>query len=570
MKSTSKWCLGIALSLAAACGISRLATADDAPSPAASTAVAGTEPLSPFGMGSCAARSRDPKSWVPQMAEIDVHVLRTPGGTGWKGVPRTDWTALDDNLKYFESQGAYSGGTFFSGRGKAKSGFPLDDLKGWTEFVTTMTAHTKGKIKYWELWNEPPNGTKNSPASDYAKYTVATYNAAKKGDPNCLIGLAAKSVHINYLDQAIVAGAKDHFDYITLHPYETLGCAVECPGAEPVFMSIVPSLRKMLAARNPSKINAPLWLTEVGSNAGKSGEDGQCRSLVKCYTMGIAQGMAVINWFEGRDGDSGPMGVMTADGTKRRSYYALGLLTKHLGLHPTYLGWVLLNDKSYGFVFKGAKSNVLITWARKGTTDDVDFGQPVEIIDTQTAQSQQSQTLKLTEDPAIIVSAPDTIVATATANKNKPFPWGGDYTNAKSISVTFGEKVEEKGLHTRAGEAVAADVVAYGGNARVGNLPGGQTFMVDPNFLSYTSTPIEIAIVCRLAPDGKPAKLSVDYESVNGMTKTAPYEIPDNKEWHTAKWTIKDSQFVSMYGFNFRIDKGTYYMQSVTITKLDK
>ena len=44
-----------------------------------------------------------------------------------------------------------------------------------------------------------------------------------------------------------------------------------------------------------------------------------------------------------------------------------------------------------------------------------------------------------------------------------------------------------------AGEAIAADVLAYGGNARSGTVPGGNVFMVDPNFLSYDSTPIEIS-----------------------------------------------------------------------------
>jgi len=33
----------------------------------------------------------------------------------------------------------------------------------------------------------------------------------------------------------------------------------------------------------------------------------QAVALLKTYTMGIAQGMAVIDWFECKDGDSGPM-----------------------------------------------------------------------------------------------------------------------------------------------------------------------------------------------------------------------------------------------------------------------
>ena len=97
---------------------------------------------------------------------------------------------------------------------------PVNHLPGWSRYVTEMVKHAKGRIKYWEVWNEPPNGTgRDQTPADYAKIVVAAYNAAKAADPACQIGIAAKSVHVNYLEQAIKAGAKDHFDYLTLHPY---------------------------------------------------------------------------------------------------------------------------------------------------------------------------------------------------------------------------------------------------------------------------------------------------------------------------------------------------------------
>ena len=89
----------------------------------------------------------------------------------------------------------------------------------------------------------------------------------------------------------------------------------------------------------------------------------QAQALVKAYTMGIAQGVECIQWFEGMDGDSGPMGLLDDKGETRPAYTALGQMIKHLGQHPTYLGWVLLNDKHYGFVFQGARGTVLATWA---------------------------------------------------------------------------------------------------------------------------------------------------------------------------------------------------------------
>ncbi len=173
------------------------------------------------------------------------------------------------------------------------------------------------------MWNEPPNGTNGAPPSDYGKLMAVTYDAVKAADPNAKVGLAAQSVNLNYLEQVIKAGAKGHFDYVTLHPYETMGSVGENAGTEAIFMSIVPTVRKMLAAQDPGNRHAPVWFTEIGYDAGKSAEV-QGEALVKAYSMGIAEGVTVINWFEGMDGDSGPMGLLEANGTPRPCLYGAG------------------------------------------------------------------------------------------------------------------------------------------------------------------------------------------------------------------------------------------------------
>src|ERR1035438_2874283 len=103
----------------------------------------------------------------------------------------------------------------------------------------------------------------NQTPADYARVLVSAYDAAKAADPNIKIGMAAQSVNLNYLERAIKAGAKDHFDFITLHPYEDLGNVMEKNDTEAVYMSIVPTVRKMLAAQDPSRINVPIWFTEI-------------------------------------------------------------------------------------------------------------------------------------------------------------------------------------------------------------------------------------------------------------------------------------------------------------------
>ena len=530
--------------------------------------------LSPFGIGSSSVRSRDHSKWMPQMVAIGLRDLRSCT-TGWSAEPEQgvwSWTAIDEKLAYLEGIGVNSGITF-NGLAKwntkdLKGGLPMKSLPEWANMVGEVVKHTRGRVKYFEVWNEPPNGTRNAPASDYAKVVISTYDAAKAANPAALVGLATKSVHVNYLDQAIKAGAKGHFDYITLHPYEIMGTIVKHPGSEPMYMSIASTVRKMLAAQDPAKINVPIILTEIGFDT-KQGNDNQTRAVIMAYTMGIAQGIASIQWFEGMDGDSGPLGLLDKKGNPRPAYHALGQLVRQLGRHPNYIGWVLLNEKHYGFVFQGAKDTVLVTWAATSKPDEIDFGQQVQILDPPSGKTTTAAKWRLGMAPIMVIGVPEKLVGQAKASKGKPFTWAGDYSNAKSVSVTYGQKNVEKGLHTMSAETIAADVVAYGGNARVGTVPGGNVFYVDPNFLSYTTIPIEITAVVRRNEKNDPAKLTLEYESTSGYKKPDPFDIPDNQQWHNATWKIADAQFVGTWAFNFRFNKDKYCIQSVTVTKLD-
>jgi hypothetical protein len=137
----------------------------------------------------------------------------------------------------------------------------------------------------------------------------------------------------------------------------------------------------------------------------------------------------------------------------------------------------------------------------------------------------------------------------------------------------MGGKNTEHGLHTLASESIAADVIAYGGSARAGGVPGGNVFVVNPNFLNYTPEPIEITAVVRRNAANDNAGFKLVYESTNGF-KTAGtwFTVPDNKKWHTVSWKIDDAQFVSYWGYNFALESdgnkfNKYYIQNVTVTK---
>jgi GH35 family endo-1,4-beta-xylanase len=549
-----------------------------------SAAQTGVTSLSPFGIGSCYINNRsaqDNARWIPQMAALGVHVMRTCH-TAWDNVEPKEgqwtWDALDKQMNFMSSNRMEFGGILIGSVPWDKEhsvGLPVDNIPAWSNYVFHVVQHVGKKIKYWEVWNEPPNfiGPKQT-APDYAKILDSAYDSAKKANPNCLVGLAAKSVHVNFIEHVIKAGARDHFDFITLHPYEVLGTVADGAGTEALYMNIVPTVRKMLATQNPAKTDVPIIFTELGYDAGKSASR-QAEALVKAYTMGIAQGVDCIEWFEGRDGDSGPMGLLDNKGNPRPAYTAMGQMIKQLGQHPAYLGWVSLNDQSYAFLFRGAKSSVIVAWAHSRKPTLLTLGRSMEILDPITGQSTNAAAYELTSSPIFVVGMAADLIAQAQSNKSRPLPWNGYYATSKLVSITMGATNDERGLHTLAGDAIAADVTAYGGPARAGSVPGGNAFVVDPNFLSYAAEPIEITIVVRRNPENDNAGFKLVYESTDGFKNFGWYTVPDNKQWHTKTWRITDAQFVGMWAYNFALESdgnvyNKYYIQSVTVKKVGK
>jgi hypothetical protein len=185
----------------------------------------------------------------------------------------------------------------------------------------------------------------------------------------------------------------------------------------------------------------------------------------------------------------------------------------------------------------------------------------------------------LTVSPVFVLGVPEGLVAQAAANKAKPLPWGGDYSTAKSVSVTYSEdgKVIAKGLHPTSGDDIGKAVVLYGGGARDGSIPGGNSLIVDPNFASYKTGPIEISMVVRLKDAAKPESLTLryEYDNPNDPKGTDPFKplppqkIPSAANWTTLKWRIDDAEFNAYWGFNFSYNNGNYLVQSVTVTKVN-
>ena len=517
------------------------------------------------------------------MAEIGIPYQRSLMSTWGALEPEPGkwvWENLDAQWQYLHDRGIETG-TLLLGKptwdqSDPPGYLPVHNLDGWSRYVGKTVTHLRGKTRRFEVWNEPPNftGADQTP-TDYARIVVAAYDAAKKANPDCLVGLTAKSAHIQYLEEVIRAGAADHFDWVSLHPYEILDGIATNSGMEPVYLHIVPTLRKMLASANPGKKEVPIHFTELGVDAVRHGPEAQAKALIKAYAMGIAQGVENIQWFEGRDGDSGPMGLLDGEGNPRRAWHAYRHLIQALGPHPKSIGRMLLGNSTYAFAFEGHHGPVLIAWTPRVTATEQVFPAPVKITNALSGEAITADRATISDTPLFITGIPREWLKKAASWEGESLPWPGaePAVDLKEAFIEFGDRPIEKGLHTRAAGDVSGAVVAYGGPARAGDIPGGNLFVVDPDFLSYDQVPITITAEVRRKEKVTNAGFKLVYESTAGFRTAGDwYTIPDAEGWHTVRWQIDDPCFVNYWGYNFRLESdgntyNQYYIRRISVEK---
>ena len=108
-----------------------------------------------------------------------------------------------------------------------------DARRGWVNYVTAITEHFKGRIEFWEIWNEPELGWKHyfeetkadydmtQNAREYAQFAIDTSKAIKAVDLDAkVVGFALAHTRAPYfVNTALRAGMGDYIDYISFHLY---------------------------------------------------------------------------------------------------------------------------------------------------------------------------------------------------------------------------------------------------------------------------------------------------------------------------------------------------------------
>jgi hypothetical protein len=458
---------------------------------------------------------------------------------------------------------------------KAIHAFPMNDLEGWSNYVTNVVSRYK-QIRYWEVWNEGNGGFNDAhhTTSDYAKLAATTYAAAKKADSRAKVGLTVASFDAPYLNQTILAMAKqgkpNSFDYLCIHPYE-IADGLGDPDGEIPFLWMTRLLRDMLKVSAPERRDAEIWITEVARRIEKRQENAvtepaAAKALAKIYTMAIAQGVACTQWFEAQDpvGEDQGFGLLSRDGTPRVSYTTLKTLTSRLGAEPKYEGWIGLGKggKGYGFVFAGKLSPVLVAWMPLGQSEKTfAFAADVEVVDLLSGAVtvlKKSEPFTLTDTPVLVVGIPADFMKEAQGNGGKNFPWGGDYSTAKTVSVEPGSAVGPKGVFQVLRHATPTLKYADGSTGILVRGDQSVSFYCHPSFAGFQTKEYYVRVSVRRVVPGN-VGMNLHYQVADSQGRS-PYKnrglwfgVSEKNDWQTYTWHVSDACFAKMWGYDFSI-----------------
>jgi len=164
---------------------------------------------------------------------------------------------------------------------------PPDDYADYGDFVYAAVSRYKGRIKYYQIWNEPniyPEwGEGPVDPEAYTELLKVGYTRAKEADPDAVIlsaGLAPTTEmsernleDLVFLQRMYDAGARDYFDILSVQGYGLWnGPTDQRVHPDRANFSRVLLIRELMVQNGDA--HKPIWASEVGWNALPRGFDG--------------------------------------------------------------------------------------------------------------------------------------------------------------------------------------------------------------------------------------------------------------------------------------------------------
>jgi hypothetical protein len=245
-----------------------------------------------------------------------------------------------------------------------------DDISLYLDFVKEVVSRYRGRIKAYEIWNEPNWIFWKGTDTEFYELTKRTVQIIRKTDPDALIlGGAFWRVPNRFIEKMFDYGAFDDIDIISFHPYAS---------------NPEKSLKlydRLLEILKNKKFEGEIWVTEIGFPTNgwyptRVSEDKYPGYIIKTLSGLAARGANKIFWYELSDNydkykkglriDSEKFfGLLYPDLTYKKGAFAFALCGKYLSntiYIPDFsrnIGFPLSITALY---FQGENNSTLVLW----------------------------------------------------------------------------------------------------------------------------------------------------------------------------------------------------------------
>ncbi len=254
-----------------------------------------------------------------------MHVGFTSPGTPWPAVPFGTWRLWDANVTWKDLEPARGTWDFSrldslvalaqqhntdvilplaltpqwaSRRPDESSAYtpgaaaPPADMQDWIDYVQAVAARYKGRIAYYEIWNEVNStATWTGTPAEIAALQRAAYSVIKSTDPNAKVISAnlATSGGIPMLQQLLDLGYANTADIIGYHFYV-------CPSQPETIASLAAEVSSLLGRYG---VNKPIWNTETGwlPPSTFASEDQAAGIVIRALLIGQSAGIERFIWY---------------------------------------------------------------------------------------------------------------------------------------------------------------------------------------------------------------------------------------------------------------------------------
>jgi hypothetical protein len=186
-------------------------------------------------------------------------------------------------------------------------------------FAGSQADEWKGRVRLYEFANEPDlNGWTGT---SYAQSLIPAYDAIKTADPNAIViaGALWKGAGgpVQFVTDMYSAGARGHFDILSLHLYDDPFAAGSWNIWNMAF-HFPTSVRSVMDANGDAAI--PIGATEAGGPVTTYGEDGQAKIVSHDFDALSDPRLAFVCVYSMMDDDVPGFGLLRADRTQRPAW----------------------------------------------------------------------------------------------------------------------------------------------------------------------------------------------------------------------------------------------------------